>query len=239
MKLSFWKAAAAPQSRILRWVESQEQRHGWTLKNNVMGCKAEIREEKSLQSTVATGHNRPRPRPKILSTTSYTQCQVERRQDGLMSSDTCLSLPVVSVCLSWLLPFPWFPGSLRCVAWNPRILLMVNVIHRIHYSYACASYFSLPFSVSHRDPMYCTLSFNCVQVQTLPTEQAAPALTESFSRGYDPYTHACKARPLTTVGRTSLSVIVIIFVIPADPHLGGSSGRLAEESLLTGVDLND
>ena len=32
-----------------------------------------------------------------------------------------------------------------------------------------------------------------------------------FSWGYDPYTHACKARPLTTVGRTSLSVIIIIF----------------------------
>ena len=31
-----------------------------------------------------------------------------------------------------------------------------------------------------------------------------------YSRGYDPYTHACKARPLTTVGRTFLSVIIII-----------------------------
>ena len=30
-----------------------------------------------------------------------------------------------------------------------------------------------------------------------------------FSRGYDPYTHAGKARTLTTVGRTSLSVIII------------------------------
>ena len=29
-----------------------------------------------------------------------------------------------------------------------------------------------------------------------------------FSRGYDPYTHACKASPLPTVGRTSLSVII-------------------------------
>ena len=57
--------------------------------------------------------------------------------------------------------------------------------------------------------MYCTLSFKRVQVQTLPTEEAAPALTDSFSLGYDPYTHACKARPPTTVGRTSLSVIVI------------------------------
>ena len=30
-------------------MESQEQRDGWTLKNNVMGCQAEIREEKLLQ----------------------------------------------------------------------------------------------------------------------------------------------------------------------------------------------
>ena len=27
-------------------MESQEQRDGWTLKNNVMGCQAELREEK-------------------------------------------------------------------------------------------------------------------------------------------------------------------------------------------------
>ena len=66
---------------------------------------------------------------------------------------------------------------------------------------------------SHRESTYCTLSFNCVQVQTLPTAQATPALTDSFSRGYDPYTHACKARPLTTVGWTSLSVIVFVIVI--------------------------
>ena len=47
---------------------------------------------------------------------------------------------------------------------------------------------------------------NSVQVQTLPTAQATPALTDSFSRGYDPHTHACKAKPLTIVGWTSLSV---------------------------------
>ena len=73
-------------------MESQEQRDGRTLKNNVMGCQAELRDSKKLlQSAVATGHNRPRPRPKILSTTSCTQCNVERRQDGLLSSDTCFS----------------------------------------------------------------------------------------------------------------------------------------------------
>ena len=46
------------------------------------------------------------------------------------------------------------------------------------------------------------------------------ALTDYFSRGDDPYTHACKARPLTVVGRTSLSVIVICchsFGLPALP----------------------
>ena len=45
-----------------------------------------------------------------------------------------------------------------------------------------------------------------VLVQTLPTEQATQALTDSFSRGHDPSGHACKARPLTIVAWTSLSV---------------------------------
>ena len=43
-------------------------------------------------------------------------------------------------------------------------------------------------------------------VQILPTEQATSALTDFFSRGHDPFAHACKARPPTIVGRTSLSV---------------------------------
>ena len=44
-------------------------------------------------------------------------------------------------------------------------------------------------------------------VHNLPTEQAASA-QHFFSRGHDPYTHACKARPPSTdVGllRVSLS----------------------------------
>ena len=55
-------------------------------------------------------------------------------------------------------------------------------------------------------------SLDCRCIVSLPTVQAAPALTDSFSRGCNPNTHACKARPLTTVGRTSLSVIVIVIV---------------------------
>ena len=60
---------------------------------------------------------------------------------------------------------------------------MLNFIQRIHYSYACDSYFQPSVLFSHRDPMYCTLSFNRVQVQTLPTVQAAPVLIDSFCAG--------------------------------------------------------
>ena len=67
--------------------------------------------------------------------------------------------------------------------------------------------FFLCFSPLIRCTTHC--HFNRAQVLALPTEQAAPVLTY-FSRGYDPYTHACNARPLKTVGRTSLSVIIII-----------------------------
>ena len=119
-----------------------------------------------------------------------------------MSSDTCLSAFVARLLV--LAPgFSWFPGSFRCVAQNPMILLMMNSIQR-------TTFFSLPcyFRIETRCTTHC--HFNRVQVQTLPTEQDAPVSTDSFSRGYDPDTHACKAGPLTTVGRTSLSVIIII-----------------------------
>ena len=58
---------------------------------------------------------------------------------------------------------------------------------------------SLRFDVLHT-------VINSVYVQTLPTEQATSVVTDFFSRGHDPFAHACKARPLTIVGRTSLSV---------------------------------
>ena len=57
---------------------------------------------------------------------------------------------------------------------------------------------------------------NCVQVQILPSAQATPALTDFFSRCRDPHTHACKARPQTTVGWTSLNVIVIVIDVKKD-----------------------
>ena len=39
-------------------VDFHEQRDGWTLKHNVMGCQADICVERILQSTIATGQNR-------------------------------------------------------------------------------------------------------------------------------------------------------------------------------------
>ena len=53
--------------------------------------------------------------------------------------------------LFWLLRFTWIPGFLRCVAQNPRILLMVNLIH---YNYACVFFFSLPFFSSRSDVLH-------------------------------------------------------------------------------------
>ena len=50
-------------------------------------------------------------------------------------------------------------------------------------------------------------------MHTLPTAQVPSASTDSFSWCLDPFTHACEARPLTVVGWTSLSVIVIVIVL--------------------------
>ena len=80
-----------------------------------------------------------------------------------------------------------------------------------------------------------------MQVQTLPTAQVTPALTDFFSWGYDPYTHACKARPPTTVGWTSLSVIVIVLVVTT-PRTGGndvweSAGHVARMGMGMGATL--
>ena len=52
----------------------------------------------------------------------------------------------------------------------------------------------------------CTLSSTVSQLHTLPRVQGTTASTDSFSRGHDPFTHACKARPLTDVGWPSLTV---------------------------------
>ena len=144
-----------------------------------------------------------------------------------MSSDTCLfSFGARLFVLADR--FPWFPGLLRCVAQNPRDSIDDEFHSENSLQLRLCFFFQPSVLFSHRDPMYSTLSFNRVQVQTLPTEKAAPVLTDSFSHRYDPYTDACKARPLTTVGRTSLSVIIII-ILPKVPFLFILSGGFLVE----------
>ena len=70
---------------------------------------------------------------------------------------------------------------------------------RLCFLFSSHSHFSSRFDV------LLTVIYS-VLVQALPTEQATPALTDSFSQGHDPFAHACKARPLTIVGRPFLSV---------------------------------
>ena len=79
-------------------------------------------------------------------------------------------------------------------------------------------------------PMYyCTLSLTVCKCT--PCQQSKPHQCNRFffSRGHDPYTHACKARPPSTDGWTSLSVIVIVIVISFQRHqLFSSWSRVTE-----------
>ena len=84
----------------------------------------------------------------------------------------------------------------KLTVWNPWILLDVRIhlIRLILFFSAIACHLFDPLSVT------CTLSSTVSQLPTLPRVQGTTALTDFFSRGYDPFTHACKARPLTDLG---------------------------------------
>ena len=101
---------------------------------------------------------------------------------------------------------------------------MVILIQRSHFSYAYAFYFSLPFLLLIETRCAAQCHLTVCTVQTLANRASRTSTNRLFfSRGYDPYTHACKARPLTSVGRTSLSVFVIVIerMFPC-PELAGA-----------------
>ena len=124
----------------------------------------------------------------------------DKLQSGLMCFDY-LSLSfgcpplVLAPCV-----FPDFRG----VEQNPMIprLEFSEFVTAAACVYFIPSRFSLTFDVLHT-------VINSVYVQ-LANRASHLSCNRFFSCGYDPYTHACKARALTTVGRTSLSVIIII-----------------------------
>ena len=83
----------------------------------------------------------------------------------------------------------------KLTVWNPWILLDVR-IHLIRLIL-----FVSAIACDLFDPLSCDLHtvVNSVSVTHL-AKSARHALTDFFSRGYDPFTHACKARPLTDLG---------------------------------------
>ena len=95
--------------------------------------------------------------------------------------NSCHTLPPIFLLSSWFLPDPPDPPT-RCSEsedssdFNSRIyssnsLCFLNFFLRV----------SLMSGVLHT-------VINSVYVQTLPTEQATPALTDFFSHGHDPFT---------------------------------------------------
>ena len=133
-----------------------------------------------------------------------TQREVESDQDGLMNYGTCPTLLPAVRLSSWIFLDLPRPPSLRCTESEDSS----DLSSENFTSYSLCFFPTCFFLWSH----VLHIVINGVCVQTLPTAQATPALTDSFSRGHDPFAHACKARPLTIVGWISLSVIVIVIV---------------------------
>ena len=111
---------------------------------------------------------------------SSTQWKVERIQVVRMSLDTCLPLSpgarlfVLAPLVPWLLASFVVLLRIRGFNWHWLTFTEINTATPVFFSAT---------RTSHRDSTYCTLSFNCVQVQILPTAQVTPVLTDSFFLG--------------------------------------------------------
>ena len=102
------------------------------------------------------------------------------QQAGLMSSDTCL--PSFVACLRVLAPrfllVSWFP-SLCCTDSEDSSEFNSENLYQ-------------------QQPVF-------LGSTSLANRASRTSSDRFFSRGYDPFTHACKVRPLTTVGSSSSS----------------------------------
>ena len=125
----------------------------------------------------------------------------EKIQAGLMCSDY---LSLSFGCPLLVLAPGVSPGFLASAGLNrirgfPR-LEFCEFVTATACVYFIPSRFSLMFDVLHT----VINSVRATCQQSTPTS----VVTDCLSWVYDPYTHACNARPLTIVGRTSLSVII-------------------------------
>ena len=129
-------------------------------------------------------------------------------KDKIYRSDWCALticfLPSVGLlrvlalrCFSWFLGF-------RCVKQNPRIPRLE--LREIVQATACVSFFLCFLHVR------CTAHFRQQCVHANLANRPSHISCNSFSKSYD---RPVRPGPLTTVGRTSLSVIIIIIIIDA------------------------
>ena len=130
---------------------------------------------------------------------------------------SCGILPTSSPCVR---AFPGFPGrfvTLLASSVSLWTLLRIRGFCVLEFGNSaqqqpeCYLMFFLCILSSSQDKMHCTLSVTvctCTPCQRVSFNST----TDSFSFGHDPYTLACKARPLFDRCGTSLSVIVIVIV---------------------------
>ena len=126
-------------------------------------------------------------------------------------TDELRYLPISSSvpgCLFWLLRFPGSRlPSLCCSESEDSIDGGLNSENSVQLRLCFLFFQPLALLIEIRRTAHCHVTVCWCK----PCQQRKPHLLwQTSSRGYDPYTHACRARPLTTVGWTSLSVIVIV-----------------------------
>ena len=98
-------------------------------------------------------------------------------------------------------------GPFRFAAQNLRIPVIPNSVNLFQQQLVFDSFFrDFVFDVTAHCHQQCASAH-------LANSASPISFNRLFSWGHDPITHACKARPLTVVGWTSLSVIVVVIVV--------------------------
>ena len=127
-----------------------------------------------------------------------------------MSFGICQFVPLVRVFVLASLARLFSPGFLASQLCCSESEDSGDLNSWVYSSNSLCSVYS--FFITFSGPMYYTLSltvFKCTTCQQSKPHQR----NRFFSRGHDPYTLACKARPPSTDVWAFLSVIVIVIVI--------------------------
>ena len=157
---------------------------------------------------------------RLLSTNS--SCTFGWNQERLMSYGICHFLfgcCFFLVSLACVSP-SWLSCMIRRVAPNPRIQRSEFVNSYLQQPVCCLVFFFLySESISGLDALHTV--HNSLYLHTLPMSKLHQ-YNRLFSRGHDPYTLACKARPSFDGCRTFLSVSVSLSLSLSLLFVGGS-----------------